>query len=308
MSVMKQNNKMQDYIGNAKYIDPLSDWGFRRLFGSEPDKELLIDFLNSLFEGEKLIVDLVYSPAEHIGESQEMRKVFFDLQCTGINGEQFVIEMQRAVQKYFVDRSVFYLSRLIHEQFKRGETNWKNVGLKEVYLIAILEFIMSNHGTDRYLHNVALANTDTGEIFYRKLGYKFIELPNFVKTENELVTDRDKWIYLLKNLSRMDKIPAVLNKRIFQRFFKIAEIDKLTEEEKTMYNSSLKARIDYENSISFAEENGYYKGKEEGIELGKLEGKIEGKLETARNLIKLGIGISDIAKATGLSLNEIQEL
>ena len=94
----------------------------------------------------------------------------------------------------------------------------------------------------------------------------------------------------------MDKIPAVLNKRVFQRFFKIAEIDKLTEEEKTMYNSSLKARIDYENSISFAEEKAFEKGERKG------------KLETARNLIKLGIGISDIAKATGLSLNEIQEL
>ena len=287
----------------GRFIDPLSDFGFKHLFGNEPNKDILIDFLNQLFKGQKEITDLVYGSTEHSGDQEEYKKIFFDLLCTGINGEQFIIEMQRAEQRNFADRAVFYTSRLINEQLPKGASHW-NIELKEVYLIAILEFNFRNNISDRYLHNVSLTNTDTGEIFYNKLGYKFLELPKFVKTEKELETDLDRWFYLLKHMSHLEKVPAVLNKRIFQKIFKIAEVSNLTKEEKAMYDSNLKAKWDYENSIAFAEE----KAEERGIEKGIEKGRHEEALEIAREMKKDGFLTAQIVKLTRLSIEEIEKL
>ena len=279
----------------SRFIDPLSDFGFKHLFGNEPNKDILIDFLNQLFKGQKEITDLTYNSTEHAGDKEEFKKIFFDLLCTGKNGEQFIIEMQRAEQRNFGDRAVFYTSRIINEQLPKGESHW-NLELKEVYLIAILEFNFSNNLSDKYLHNISLTNTDTGEIFYNKLGYKFLELPKFVKTEAELETDLDRWFYILKHMSHLDKVPAVLNKRIFQKIFKIAEVSKLSKEEKAMYDSNLKSKWDYENSIAFAREEAEERGEHKKA------------LDIARKLGKMGLTITDIAKSTGLSIEEIEKL
>ena len=167
---------------------------------------------------------------------------------------------------------------------------------------------------------VALVNTNTHEIFYNKLGYKFLELPNFVKTEAELQTDLDRWFYLLKNMSHLDKIPAVFNKRIFQKVFKIAEVSNLTKEEKAMYDSNLKAKWDYENALAYAkeiaEEEGLKKGMEKGLEKG-LEKGMEKGLEKGEYNKALAIAlemkndklpIAQISKFTKLSIGEIEKL
>jgi predicted transposase/invertase (TIGR01784 family) len=275
------------YPKPGRFLDPLTDFGFKHIFGSEPNKEILITFLNDLFEGKKNIVDLTYSPTEHGGDSEADKNVFFDLLCTGNDGEQFIIEMQRAAQRNFGDRVVFYTARAISGQLPKGDLNW-NIPLKEVYLIAILEFNFMGDAPKRYLHNVSLVNTDTGEIFYNKLGYKFLELPKFVKTEVEIETNLDSWFFLLKNMSRLDKIPAFLNKRIFQKVFKIAEISNLTKEERAMYDSNLKSRWDYENSIVYAGD--------------------ERALKIALKLLKQGYSIELIEDATDLTKEEIIKL
>ena len=315
----------------GRFIDPLSDFGFKHLFGNEPNKDILIDFLNELFKGQKEITDLSFNSTEYAGDNKEFKKIFFDLLCTGRNGEQFIIEMQRAEQRNFADRAVFYTSRLINEQLPKGEAHW-NIELKEVYIIAILEFKFRYHASDRYLHNVGVVNVDTGDIFYNKLGYKFLELPNFVKTEQEIETDLDRWFYLLKNMSRLDKVPAFLNKRIFQKIFKIAEVGNLTKEEKAMYDSNLKAQWDYENSIAYAKElaaeegmkegmqkgmqkgmekgmeKGIEKGLEKGIRQGIEKGRHEEALYIALKMKEEGIPAAQIAKFTSLSIEEIEKL
>ena len=132
------------------------------------------------------------------------------------------------------------------------------------------------------------------------MGFKFLELPKFVKTEDQLETDLDRWFYLLKHMSSLDRVPAVLNKRVFQKVFKIAEVSKLSKEERAMYDSNLKAKWDYENSIAFAEE----KAEERGIE----KGRHEEALEIARKMKADGIPIAQIAKFTELSIEEIEKL
>jgi predicted transposase/invertase (TIGR01784 family) len=329
----------------SKFIDPLTDFGFKHLLGSEPNKEIMIAFLNAIFAGKKEIVDLVFSPTEHAGSTDEYKKVFFDLMCTGKDGSQFIIEMQRREQECFHDRCIYYLSRLISEQLPKGASNWDIEQLKEVYLIAILEFKFKNNDDDHYLHDIALMNKDTGKVFYDKLGFKFLELPNFGKEAHELKSDLDKWFYILKNMSQMEKIPAYLNKGIFEKLFKIAKVSKLTEEQRKIYESNLKAKRDYMATIAFARkeegkkarELGREEGMEKGIELGRVEGREEGielgreegmelgrvegrelgreegiefgrlkeKLATALELKESGMSVDQISKITKLSIEEI---
>ena len=121
-----------------------------------------------------------------------------------------------------------------------------------------------------------------------------------MKTEEELETDLDRWFYLLKHMSHLDKAPAVLNKRVFQKVFKIAEVSNLTKEEKAMYDTSLKAKWDYENSIAYAEEKAEERGIEKGIEKNSKEIAIEMK--------KDGMPFTQIARFTKLSIEEIEKL
>jgi len=289
-------------VKTSRYIDPLTDFGFKHLFGSEPDKDILIEFLNALFQGEKHIVDLTYSPIEHGGDDSTEKKVFFDLTCTGKDGERFIIEMQRTSQEFFKDRCIFYMSRLISTQLPKGGLSWNNP-LKEVYLIGIMEFQFSNINSN-YLHNIALMNSNTGKVFYKGMGYKFLELPNFDKQEHELESDLDKWFYLLKNLSHLDKIPDFLDKRIFQKVFKIAEVSQLTKEEREVYHSDIKAKSDWNGGMDWAKKQAEKKGLEEGLEKGKLEEKFE----VAIKMRQKGISDDDIIEVTNLSIKDLEQL
>jgi len=274
----------------GRYIDPLTDFGFKHLFGSEPDKDILIEFLNALFQGEKLIIDLTYSPTEHSGSDPKEKKVFFDLTCTGKDGEQFIIEMQRTEQEFFKDRCVFYMSRLISAQLPKGTKDW-NTPLKEVYLIGIMEFRF-NKTNSNYMHNIALINKNTGKVFYKGMGYKFLELPNFAKQEHELASELDKWFYLLKNLSHLDKIPDFLDKRVFQKIFKIAQVSKLTKEQRELYESDVKAKSDWNGGMAWAAK----------------QAKKEGIVEIAIKLKAKGIPANEITELTELSIEEIEKL
>ena len=160
---------------NHKHLDLLNDFSFKYLFGREANKDILIAFLNALFEGEKVITDLKYSPTEHSGTEKQEKKIIFDLLCTGEDDEQFIIEMQRTEQKHFRDRTIYYMSRLISQQISKGKTNWEKP-LKEIYLIAILDFGLKDSEAGSYLQDIKLMNTNTFKVFYNRIGYKYLEI------------------------------------------------------------------------------------------------------------------------------------
>jgi len=280
-------------ISQGKYIDPLVDFAFKKIFGSEPNKDLLIAFLNEVFRGRKVIIDLTYNKNEHHGDLKDEGAAIFDLLCTGNKGEQFLIEVQRGRQGNFKERALFYTSRLISDQAPKGRRSEWAYNLHEVYLVALLEdFTLKIGKAAEYLHDVCLCNRDTGEIFYDKLNYTYIELVNFVKAESELGTELDKWLYVLKHISTMDKIPAYFRKPIFEKLFNIAEYPNLTKEEKTMYDSSMKYKWDNKNVLDYAL-------KEKALEIA---------LEIARELKKEGLAVEFIAKTTKLPIEEIEKL
>jgi predicted transposase/invertase (TIGR01784 family) len=264
---------------SGRYINAFTDFGFKRLFGTEPNKDLLIDFLNELFAREqKRIVSLTYLNNERLGSTVVDRNAVFDLYCEGENGEKFIVEMQKARQDFFRDRSVFYSTFPIQEQAQRGEWNFE---LKAVYTVGILGFSFPEHAADKefFHHEVKLMEVKKKQVFFDKLTYIYLELPKFDKTEDELETGFEKWLYVLKNLHQFENRPQRLQERIFRKLFEVAEIAAFSKEERADYETSLKHLRDVNNVIATARREGKIEGKTEGLIEGKAEGKAEGLIE-----------------------------
>ena len=287
-----------------RYISLLTDFGFKRIFGTTPNKDLLINFLNSLFEGFQVIKDVKYLNSEHVGDVYAERKAIFDVYCENENGEKFIVEMQNAYQRYFKDRSLFYSTFPIREQAPKG-ADW-NFKLDHVYTVALLNFDLSEEAFDKddINHDVGLLDKKTHKVFNDKLSFKYVEIAKFDKTEDELVTLYDKWLYVLKNLSRLDKRPAALKEKIFSKLFGEAEIAKFTPTELKEYEDSLKAYRDVKNSIDTALE----KGREEGRAEGREEGKNLKAIQIAKKMLAAGMDIDTIINMTDLSKSEIEKL
>ena len=289
-----------------KYINPFTDFGFKKLFGSEPNKGLLIDFLNQLLPERHKIKTLSYTKSEHLGTDELDRRAVFDLYCISQTGERFIVEMQKAKQKYFKDRSIYYSTFPIQEQSVKGEWDFK---LQAVYLVAILDFVFEEGRT--FFHLVQLKNDDN-KVFYDKLTYIFLEMPKFKKDEKELETTFDKWLFVLKHLPEFQKRPRALQEKVFEKLFKAAEVAKFTKEERMKYEESLKQYRDLNNVIATSFEEGEAKGRIEGEAKGRIEGeakgRTEGKIEVALNALKEGLPVNLIADLTGLSATEIENL
>ena len=302
---------MENYsiLEKPVYINPFTDFGFKKLFGTEVNKEFLKDFLNSILhdlEGE--IVEISYATQEQLGITDESRRAIFDIYCTNERGEHFIVEMQKTQQKYFKERSLFYSTFPLQRQALKGK-EW-DFNLKAVYLVAILDFVFDDDEyPEKYRHVVKLKELETNKIWYEKLTFLYLEMPKFNKDISELKENDDKWLYVLKNMPILDKYPVSLQNKIFEKFFEVAQIAKLNFEEVFNYEMSLSGYRDYKNSIDFAAEKAKDKARAEGLAEGLAEGKHKKAIETAINLMKLGILTNDqISQATGLSIDEIENI
>lgn len=181
-----------------KYINPFTDFGFKKLFGTEFNKDLLIDFLNQVLAGKEQIRDLTYLNPENQGKLDTDRKAIFDVYCENERGERFIIEVQNVRQDFFKDRSIFYATFPIQEQAEKGK-DW-DYALKAVYTIGILNFSFPDKSKEeRYLREIQLIDTHTFEVFYDKLSFIYLEMPRFRKNEAGLETHFDKWMYVMNN-------------------------------------------------------------------------------------------------------------
>ena len=280
-----------------KYINPFTDYGFKRLFGEEPNKNLLLDFLNELLKEEQgKITELQYLKNENLATTELNRKAIFDLYCTNEKGEKFIVELQKTKQKFFKDRTVYYSTFPIREQAVTG-SDW-NFELKKVYTIAILDFVFDEdkNEPDKFRYDVKLTEQETKEVFYDKLTFIYLEMPKFNKTIEDLETRFEKWLFVLKNLHKLDRVPEKLKESIFLQLFETAEISKFNQQEYLEYENSLKYYRDLKNSLDTA--------KEEGI----IEGIEKGKIEIAKEMLKNNEPIENIIKYTGLTEKEINEL
>ena len=280
-----------------KYINPHTDFGFKRLFGSECNTELLISFLNTIFHGKQNIQKVTYI-------NSESRPGFFVVRCENDNGEKFIVEMQNVYQEFFKDRTIYYSTFPIREQAQRGG-DW-DFHLNPVYTIGLLNFNFADglENAKRWHHEVKLMEVDTHEVFYDKLTYIYVEIPKFDKKESELESMYDKWMYVLKNLSNLMQRPAALQERVFTRLFEQAEISKFDKQELKLYEDSVNAYRDIVNAIRTAEKKKYAEGRAEG----RAEGEKKAKEKIAANLLALGVPIETIMQASGLSEEEIKNI
>jgi len=270
-----------------KYINPFTDFGFKKLFGTEFNKELLIDFLNQVLSDREQVQELTYLNTENLGNTETDRKAIFDLYCENEKGEKFIIELQNVKQQYFKDRSIYYSTFPIQSQAPKGR-EW-DYYLKAVYTIGILNFSFPDRSEqERYLREVQLIDTATQEVFYDKLTFIYLEMPKFRKTEDELVSQFDKWMYVLKNLHRLQDKPVKLQEKVFEKLFSEAEIAKLNSEDMKAYEESLKVYRDNYSVIETA--------------------KSDTRIEIAKRLKSKGINIETIAETTGLSKEQIEKL
>lgn len=293
------------------YIDPRTDFGFKYLFGTPMNKELLIGFLNALFHGTHIITDLTYLNGEQLGIRKEDRRAIFDVYCETESGEKFIVEMQNVFQQFFKDRSVYYSTFPIREQSKRGDWDYR---LESVYTIGILNFVFDEdkNSKEYFHHEVKLMDVNTKKVFYDKLTFIYLELPKFTKTEDELETLFEKWVFVLKNLSRLLERPVALQERVFKRLFEAASIARFTPKQLREYEDSVKAYRDIVNAVNTARteglEEGLEKGLEQGLEQGLEKGHEEEKMEIARKMKSDGLPDDIISKYTGLPIEEIKRI
>ena len=285
------------------YINPLTDFGFKRIFGSEMNKDLLISFLNALFNGEREIEDISYSHNEHLGTAADQRRAIFDVYCQTKDGSRIIVEMQNAYQQFFKDRSIYYSTFPITEQAKQGDWNYE---LKDVYTVGIMNFAFpDDQQTSQLVRVVKLTDVLTKEIFYDKLAYYYVQLVNFNKSLKELNSTFDQWLFALKNMQNLLSRPAELQDRVFSKLFEQAEIAKFTPEERLDYEQSSNAYRDIKNSLDSAENEGFKKGKAEGLAEGLAQGARQQALETVRRMEAMGLSKEQISAATGISIEEI---
>lgn len=280
----------------AKYINPYTDFGFKKLFGEEGNKNLLMDFLNQLLPPHHQIADLTFQNVEKLPDKSEERKAFFDIHCKATSGERFIVEMQKAKVDFFKDRSLYYLTYPIREQAQRGDWNFE---LSAIYFIAVLDFWYEEEKTAKFHRYIMLKDQDN-DPFYNKLGLIYLQMPAFTKTADQLTTKFDKWAYFLKNLEKMEHIPQILNESVFSQAFDTAEVANFTKAQREDYEKSRLSYIGVKQVTETAKREGVKEGIEQGIE--------QGKTEIAKKMKGKDMSSEDISTLTGLTIEQIESL
>lgn len=286
------NEEKKTECHEKAYANLLCDFMFKRMFCSEANKDVLIWFLNMVLEDVE-IKSVDFIPTEHLGLTEEDRKVIFDISCECTDGRTFIIEMQKGYQKYFRERALYYTTYPINAQGRKardlyesgrieGRTQEKfrwDYNLKPVIVVALLNFEFKHSDEwpkDKYLSSYRLLEDTVNEPMTQALRFVFLELGRFNKQISELETPFEKWIYLLKHLHNMKEIPSEFNEPLFKRLFLLAEIGNFTPGELEQYYKSLNNMGDYYNILHTAKEEAERIGLEKGLEKGLAQGLAQG--------------------------------
>ena len=281
----------------AKFINPFTDIGFKRIFGQEISKPLIIDFLNSLLLGEERITNITFLDKEQPALFEDDRSLIYDIYCQTEKGENIIVEMQNKSQPYFKNRSIYYVCEAIARQGERG-TDWK-YNIDAVYLVAFLNFCPMDFDK-KFRSDIGLADKGNNKLFSDKMRMTFMQLPLFTKEADECDTDFDKWIYVLKNMETLTRLPWAAKSSVFKRLDQIADVASLSRQERMKYDVGLRKYRDTLSVLEGAKQDGLAEGRAEGIE--------KEKIETVKRLKAIGADINMITVATGLSAEEAKRI
>ena len=275
-----------------KYIDPMVDFGFKKIFKESGNKNLIIRPLNAFFDLN--IVDIEICESELLGLTEEERKASFDMYCTTQDNQSFIIEVQLTQQKFFMERAIFYSALTIAHDAKRGPWDFD---VQPVFFLGFLNFDLRHLEPDKanpeqFIHKFSLREDSTHEQMSRALRFAFLEIARFNKAKEECNTFEDRFLYMMKNLPTFVETPELWDDDYFQEMMREAEYAKMTEQERWEYALSMKGKRDYQNTIDYA--------REEGME--------KQMLIDARNLKANGVPVDIIAKSLGLSEEQVLAL
>lgn len=297
----------------SKYIDLLSDLGFKKIFGKEGvSEEFLIDFLNELFHDDpelRNIVSIRYKNGEKSPNHVEEKASHYDIFCETDTGHRFIVEMQKQNKLHFRDRVTYYMSRDIVEQGIGARTSggW-NYDLIPVVGVFLTAFFVEGLDKKLVVHG-RFVDPSTGKTVLDKMRCVFIQLSAFNKSADECESGFDKWIYVLKNMEKLQDIPfATYKNRIFERVAATSRVATLSEAERMQYDRELKWVRDYNAEMEYARHIGEQKGIAEGRAEGIAEGRAETSLEIARRMKESGMTVEQIAEFTGLPVEKVKAL
>ena len=290
-----------------KFVDPKTDIAFKKIFGNDAHKDILIEFLNEMLELDYAIENVDILNPYQSPQVDGLKNTGLDIKAKDSSGREFIIEMQVAKEAWFLQRAMYYSSKAYSQQLPIGENYYK---LKPVIFLGILDFNLFN--TPAYFSRHLIIDKRTLQHEMTDLEWNFIELKKFHKTEQELETTAEKWIYFIQQGFELDHIPENANTQALKMAYQIAEQHLWNKEELLVYEGQAMAGHRERNVIETAKIEARKQGREQGLEQGKLEGKLEGEkikaLEIAKNLLATGLDIETIAKLTGLTHTEIENL
>ena len=297
-----------------KFINPFSDFGFKKIFGSEVSKDLIISFLNGVLHDE-VIINITFRNVEMLGMKQDQRKVVFDIFCENEKGEFFVVEMQKSRQKFFSDRILYYASFAIQQQTmvsreksEKGKKKHWDYNINKVYIVCILNYIMEPAYPEKYRWDVVRMERELKIPFSETLNEVYLEMPKFVLPLSECKTIYLKWLYVLNNIDIMERLPEELNNLIFKKLKSIVEIERMSVNERLEYELSLAAERDMLCALDASFEDGEAQGEKKGIMKGREEGEKAAYRKMALSMKQSGKPLSEIIKFTGLTSDEIEQL
>ena len=282
---------------SERFINPYTDYGFKKLFGTEENKELLISFLNAIiFDKEGVITSLTHKNIEQLGDNKDRRNCYFDVYCETQDGSDFIVEIQNARKTYFKDRSLFYAAKPIRDQAEKGE-EW-DFRLNNVYMVGVMNFRFPNkeYPEDSYYHVIQLMDVVDQHVFYDKLTLIYLEMPKLKNMIPNTKSFRDLWLYALQNLCYTDNYPEMHQKGIFKKLYDAATMANLNDAQLLAYERSQKAMWDRYSEQKTAREEGQEEGREKE------------RTEIATRMKSTGIDATTIMKITGLSEDEIKKL
>ena len=306
---MESNFKGAEGERKQKYVDFLTNGGFKAFFGDENNKMGVMTIINELLPNHRKVVEIEYLPTEHqgpiLGHSKEFR---YDFSCKDASGAIFIVEMQRYYEKAWFKRCISYASRAYDKQNKTGD----DYDVPPVYLIGLMGVRIDHPDKEfwknRYVSEYTFREKDCHDLLGETIVVIFAELADFNKTEDECITRQDRMLYLLKNCGKLNVPPKWSEQEKYTEILDACYIDDFAEDKLKTYQKDMydeKRRI---GELAAARENGLAEGMEKGMEKGIEIGRKESVIETAKNLKSEGISLEIISKATGLPTEEIERL
>ena len=283
-------------------INLLTDFGFKRFFGTEANKKNLIRFLNAfLKEYIGTIRDIDYRPTEQLGLLEKEKRLIYDVFCSTKKDDRIIVEMQRADQEFIRDRVIAYSARSISNALKKGDRKYN---FPKVISIILVDYGLPDlKGTEKFIQHVTLKD-DENKKFSEKMAFVLIDLTKFAAQMNfgQLPGPREKWCYVIKNMWRMTDGDIPAEETAFRELYEECKLSKLSDMEKEEYAKSILEYDDVKDAIEYNRKL----AKEEGIAEGIEKGRLTALLETAKNLLALDVPMDDVVKATGLTKDQIR--